>query len=229
MKNRHRQPERGFSLLEMSMVLVIIGVMMGAVMVGTDVLRMAKGQQAFSVFVSSWRDAFAQHVQVVGRVPGDGGDIPANVVNADEGGIPLCNDAPTFRLSNVFLDASIRIPQGRGISLEDRFIYQDSNGIPHEMRVCFLTLGGWSVQGTTVNTFVGVDRHVMRITGLTAELAMQMDVLIDGNVSARFGQFRHDIRAQVLDGNEVGWGDLETTVGDQESARRVVTAFFEML
>jgi prepilin-type N-terminal cleavage/methylation domain-containing protein len=233
--------ERGFSLLEMSMVLVIIGVMMGAVMVGTDVLRHAKGQQAFSVFISGWRDAFSQYVQVVGGVPGDA-NPPLNVINGRAGPNPptLCGD----QLIELFLNARIRIPQGRAVGLQTQYVYQDSDGAPRNLQVCFRTLdatapadadadpgpGGWSVQTGVVPgavpelVFAGTNRHVMEITGLTTELAMQMDVLVDGSISARFGQFRDRRRASRLDEDEFDWGPLEDNTG----AQRQVIAFFEM-
>ncbi len=221
------------------MVLVVVGMVMGAVMVGKDVLIQAKGQQAFSVFVSGWREAFAQYVQVTGRVPGDT-NPPGNIVNASasaNGATPLCGVA----LANDFLQAGIRIPQGRGVGQETTFAYQDSVGSPQVLSVCFrtvvagdpLALSGWSVQTALlpVPAFGLANRHVMEISGLTTELAMQMDVLIDGGVSARFGQFRV-LNAQsvhsTLNAAPVGWGSIETVAGDQDSARSLVIGLFEM-
>ena len=220
------------------MVLVIIGVVMGAVMVGTDVLRQAKGQQAFSVFVSGWRDAFSQHLQVLGRVPGDR-DPPDNMINslATDGAappLPLCGAA----MSNPFLQNRIRIPQGRGLGQETLYVYQDSTGSPQQLSICFQTLvtslpdpsaTGWSVQVSSLPVqFANSNRHVMVISGLTAELATQMDVLIDGTVSARFGQFRQLGNQNSLSATDANWGSFDSVAGDPDSARTLVTALFEM-
>ncbi len=215
---RLRARARGFSLLEMAMVLVIIGVVMGAVMVGTDVLRHAKGQKAFSVFVAGWRDAFAQFAQVTGRLPGDDPTDPKNAV-LGAAGQWLCGEA----LSDAFLAARIRIPQGRGIRFESQYTYEDSNGSPHQLTVCFATVD-WSVQVTSVGTFERIPRHVMRLTDLTTELALQMDVLVDGSVSGRFGQFRREPFHIATTEDQVDWG----VTGPQNGAVNQVTALFEM-
>lgn len=215
------------------MVLVIIGVVMGSVMVGTDVLRHAKGQKAFSDFVVAWRDAFIQYHKVLGVVPGDNGPLPTNFVNGAVNAL-LCDPNPSpgpgavHPLSDDFLRSGIGIPQGRGLARHSLYGYQDSTGSPQELQVCFVTVNNWSAQGTGVFTFVGRTKHVMRITGLTVELAMQMDVLIDGNLSARFGQFRSLPAYSRLNPLELGWSNVSANLQSTDAPRSLVTAYFEV-
>lgn len=211
---------KGFSLLEMAIVLVIIGVVMSAVMVGTDVLRHAKGQKAFSSFVLGWQEAFAQYTRLTGRVPADDVNRPTNMIR-QRLDLPLCGT----ELSDAFLKEGIRIPEGRGTGLESEYLYQDSTGSPRVLRICFATVN-WAVQGASANSFVRVARHAMTLSGLTAELAMQMDVLVDGRASARFGQFRSQAAHHLTNANEAQWGAL--AAGDRDSARTEVQALFEM-
>jgi len=213
----------------MAMVLVIIGVMTGALMVGTDVLRHAKGQKAFSNFVVAWRDGFLHHHRLLGRVPEDDATNPTNMV-LQAMNTWLCDPTggdPT-RLSDAFLRAGIRIPNGRGVGQHSQYIYQDSTGSPQVLQVCFATVPDWSAQGASVLAFEGRARHVMRITGLTTELAMQMDVLVDGNLSARYGQFRSSTAYSLVTVPDVGWGDVAVNPGSTEGPRRLVTAYFEI-
>jgi prepilin-type N-terminal cleavage/methylation domain-containing protein len=215
---RLRRREAGFSLLEMAMVLVIIGVVMSAVMVGTDVLRHAKGQKAFSVFISGWHGAFSEFTRVTRSLPDDF-DQDNQINGGVDGDGFLCrNDG----LSGIFLGSSIRIPQGNGVTEETRYTYQDSSGSPQRLEVCFATIN-WSVQ-TSGAGFTGKQRHVMRIQGLTVELAMQMDVLIDGNLNARLGQFRLEGLQDSPTAENPGWGIPDTN----GNAQPVVTAYFEM-
>lgn len=217
------------------MVLVIIGVVMGSVMVGTDVLRHAKGQKAFSDFVVAWRDAFIQYHKVVGVVPGDNLASPANAVGGQVKRL-LCDPNPSpgpnagvpFPLSDTFLSQGIRIPQGRGLAMHSLYGYQDSTGSPQELQVCFETVTNWSAQAGTVSTFQGRPRHVMRITGLTVELAMQMDVLVDGNLSARFGQFRSINAFSSTASTDAGWGSVAANPQSTDAPRSLVTAYFEV-
>lgn len=196
----------------MAIVLVIIGVITGAVMVGTDVLRHAKGQNLFSTFIVGWSEAFTQHVRTTGVLPGDAAG--SNRIN---GGGALCGAA----LGNTFLQAGIRIPKGRGNGLEDQYLYQDASGSPQQISVCFVT-ANWSVR--TATGFAVVPRHLMRITGLTAELAIQLDSLIDGHPSANLGQFRQVGLETLSGGAPAGWPAAAAPGG----VPTVVTAFLEM-
>lgn len=237
-----RRAARGFSLLEMAMVLVIIGVVMGAVTVGSDVLRQAKGQQAYSVFVSGWRTSFFDYFNALGALPRDT-NPPQGLINAVTMTTPpprLCG----MTLSNVMLVNNIRIPQGRGLREETNYLYQDSNGAPHVLTVCFQTLvarpggaagnpeEGWAVlrQLTALGSvFRNVNRHVMVITGLTVELATQMDVLIDGSVNPQMGQFRmREMSNLLVENPNARWGNVRANMNSNESAHVEVTAFFEM-
>jgi prepilin-type N-terminal cleavage/methylation domain-containing protein len=220
---RARQFSRGFTLVEMSMVLVIIAVIVGAVTVGNDVLRHAHGQRAFSELIMGWSNAFSRYVASTGGVPGDFA-IPRNQVNGALN-TPLCNNTGDSALSNAFLRKSVAPPSGRAAGDEDRLMYQDSNGSPHELRVCFVTVS-WSVPktglGAAVGVYVTVNRHVMHITGLTSELALQLDTLIDGRLDARFGRFRRkDLSANTgaagVDWDPVKLNNGEANIGEVEA------------
>ena len=184
-----RRPCLGFTLVEISVVLVIIAVILGAVTAGGDLMRQASGQRIFSEFVTGWRNAFNSYATQTKVVPGDNPLLPTNVIHGAGGSPTLCNDASDKTLTNLMLSQSIEPPSGRGTGEEDRYVYTDGNGSPHELRVCFRTVP-WAVSGPTSGSFVPASRHVMHLTGLTTELAMQLDALIDGRLDARFGRFR---------------------------------------
>ncbi len=224
---RQRHRARGFSLLEITVVLVIIGVVLSAVSVGTDLLRNARGQKTFSSFVMGWQEAFSQYTRVTGRLPGNGKPpaVPTSFV-ARARGTPHCGQT----MVRDFLEAGVRVPQGNGHQREHQYLYQDSGGSPRWLEVCFMTVS-WAVRDpdpANAGAFVSTDRHVMRLTGLTAELALQMDVLVDGGLSARFGQFRSVAVSNRRTAVDADWGDLLTNVNRAESARREVPAYFEM-
>lgn len=214
----------GFSLLELSIVLVIIATMLGAMMTGADILRHAHGQRIFAEFVTGWRDAFNRHVALTKVVPGDNVLNPANLVVGTGGSALLCNDsAPT--LSNHMLKLGISLPAGLSAGQEDRYVYQDSNGSPHELQVCFIT-APWSIPGDAVGIYVNANRHLMRITGLTTELAIQLDVLIDGRSDARFGRFRQVANAASLTTAGAEWPVVRAGSGEDNISE--VQAYLEM-
>ena len=195
---------RGFTLVELSVVLVIIAVVVGAVTAGSDLLRQASGQRIFSEFVTGWRNAFATYTTQAKVVPGDNPIAPTNQIRGLSGSDELCNSVADRTLTNVMLSQSIQPPEGRGVGEEDRYVYADSNGSPHELRVCFRTVQ-WAVSGATSGVFVNASRHVMQLTGLTTELALQLDALIDSRLDARFGRFRQTSFADSLSATGVDW------------------------
>ena len=91
---------------------------------------------------------------------------------------------PTVATDNLRLlmaRAGVRMPPGRGEGHEDRFLYQDSNGNPTELQVCFQ----WNPAGTASGA-----GNVMVIRGMTPDLARFLDQVIDGKPDSREGRFR---------------------------------------
>lgn len=215
----------GFTIVEMSVVLVIIAVILGAITVGNDVMRNAQGQRVFVDFVTGWQNAFANYFGVVKAVPGDDPVRPSHVIKGAGGGPVLCNEPGVPTMTNFFLEHSIALPAGWTAGQEDRYVYQDSNGSPHELRVCFRTVQ-WSVPGTSSGVYVTASRHVLQLTGLTSELAMQLDGMIDGKQDARFGRFRSQAESANVSMTSVQWPPVRTRSGEDDIGE--VTAYLQM-
>lgn len=91
-------------------------------------------------------------------------------------------------LRDLMLRAGVELPPGRGEGHEDRYLYEDSNGNPVEVQVCYQ----WNPSGTSSGS-----GNVMVVRGLTPDLARFLDQLIDGKADAREGAFRmQDVRTQ---------------------------------
>jgi len=165
-----RPRAEGFTIVEMSVVLVVIALIIGAVTIGRDVFRSASGERIASRFVQGWALAYDNYVANVGAVPGDNVTNPIGEVN---GAIQsaLCSD----QLRTQMLQRGIAMPDGRAETAQ----------------VCFINIV-WSEPGASINSYVTKQRNVMRLTGVTPELATQLDQQIDGHVDARFGRFRED-------------------------------------
>lgn len=207
--NNHKA-QKGFTLVEMSIVLVIIGLILGAVSVGKDLQRDAEYNKIKQKFVDQWVQSYNTYYQRTGVVIGDnqtqprfmvGGAAYAPALGPTSGGnmsavvtpAVICQGArgpnmtaganDVLTLHTFFDQTGIRMPAGRAEGQEDRYVYLDTNGNPQEVQICFQ----W--QPPTTPSGSG---NVMVIDGLTPDLARRLDQMIDGKADSRNGMFRQD-------------------------------------
>ncbi|KRB28012.1 type II secretion system protein [Acidovorax sp. Root70] len=227
--------QRGFSLLELSIALVVIGLVLGAVAVGRDLQRSAANQRLSTDFIQGWQLAYEAFFNGVGYPPGDNPTNPTGRINGNSAtpATELCGNT----MINAFLAAGIRLPSGRTEGQQDRYVYLDSNGNPQEVQVCFQSVN-WAEPDTTVGNYVTRPRNVMVIRGTTFSLAAALDQQIDGNSDARFGRLRDVSLANDTTANTPGkiwpiddrmaFGSTTPTSLD-ESQVAITTALFKMM
>lgn len=229
LSNRASGTQRGFTLVEVSLVLLVIGLILGAVSIGKNVQRDAEYAKIKQKFVDQWVGSYNTHFQRTGVVLGDNQMQPRLMVNGDTytGTATLVSGqdmtsvtepnaichgaaAPDLgRSADTTLHAEmdrhgIDMPAGRATGFEDRYAYLDTNGNPQEIQVCFL----WSKPGTQHGS-----GNLMILSGLTPDLARSLDQMIDGQADALEGRFRQ-LGLTGTTSNEAG---LEWAANNAES------------
>ena len=217
---------RGFTLIELSVVLIVVALIVGAVTAAGDLQRNASYQRISSSFVRGWQLAFISHMEKTGVVPGDKADTPTGKIKA--GTAELCGT----ELRNAMYAAGVRMPNGRSEGQETHYAYLDSNGNPQALEVCMQHVQ-WSVPGSSAGVYVVQNRNVLVMKSLTPDLARLIDSTLDGQADARFGSVRESLYAALIDTPSREWSKDNRaayagspTDNRDESQVAVVTAYY---
>ena len=205
---------QGFTLVELAVVLIVIGILVGMVSVGQRLQRNATGMAIMTGFIQGWQGAYNAHVRQRGQVPHDtdgDGLIRANGQGCSTTGTAMLND---------FLGAGVDLPAGQAEGANHRYVYQDSNGNPQRLEVCFGTVS-WAVRGSSVGLYVTRRRNVMVIQNVTPTLARQIDSSVDAKLDARFGRVREAGSHNLTTQQSRPWSvDARVAHGEQQPTAR---------
>ncbi len=202
--------KRGFTLIEMAIVLIIIGIIIGAVIKGKDLIRSAEQKKIYTKYLNAWRTGYATFYDRTGKRLGDfydttiaseGQDGKADTDNGHDGkishtergylktGDPLGTD---FRgLDDVGLTAP---STNTGNCWE--YTYTDKDGGGHSIYVGF--------------KYDHKDKYnYLWVEGLPNELGMALDTMIDNEADGTTGDF---LCFNATDTVNADWGDPYTEV-----------------
>lgn len=117
-----RRIQRGFTLVEMAIVLAVIGLIIGAIAIAKDVQRNAEYQKIANKFAYQWKAAYDQYYQRAGGVIGDCQQAPTYMVNGSEtsfgnGTAAVCNRAGGAAKAGIpenFTNTGLKVCNGQG-------------------------------------------------------------------------------------------------------------------
>lgn len=206
----------GFTLIEMAVVLVIIGLILGAVSIGKDLQRNAEYKKVKQKFVDQWAQAYNEYYEKTGVVLADSQIAPTLAVGAielNETNSSLHNAGIAQYDKDTINPLPPRICQGdtqQDVTLGARPViasvlheHFDRHGIRmppgraegREDRYVYLDSNGnpqeiqvcFQWNPAKIASNAG---NVMVIIGLTPDLARMLDQMIDGKADSREGMFR---------------------------------------
>ncbi len=203
---------RGFTLIEMAIVLIIIGIIIGAVLKGKDLIRSAEQKKIYTKYVNAWRISYASFYDRTGKrlgdfwdaslgTPGQGQDSKCDTASTDgttinntqRGYLKTGDSSGTdFRgLDTVGLTAPTT---NTGNSWE--YKYTDSDGTGHDVSVAF------KYDSTGKYNYMWLDE-------IPNELGMALDTMMDGEADGTTGDF---LCYNTADNTNADWGVPATEV-----------------
>jgi prepilin-type N-terminal cleavage/methylation domain-containing protein len=225
LKNKIKLPEQsGFTLVEIAVVLVVIGLILGAVTIGKDVQRNAEYAKIKQKFIDQWVLAYNVYDQRTGVVVGDSQTQPQMMVNGASyvtGGTPSGGNMTAVARPDAIChgNAGPNMPlasqnsTGTGV-FDLRFMMQTAGvRMPPgraegmEDRYVYLDSNGNPQEIQVCFQWNPPDSpsgagNVMVITGLTPDLARMLDQMIDGKADSTRGIFRQFVPSATLAASE---------------------------
>ncbi|GAA6121387.1 prepilin-type N-terminal cleavage/methylation domain-containing protein [Acidovorax sp. FG27] len=212
-----RRIQKGFTLVEMAIVLAVIGLIIGAIAIGKDVQRNAEYTKIKNKFIDQWEQAYNAYYQRTGGVLGDSQTAPRLMVNGANfnagtgasisGGNMTAATAPNAICHGAKGPNMARDMQGAADANAangfDLRLLMNRAGVRMppgraegaEDRYVYLDTNGnpqeiqVCFQWNAPGTAAN-SGNVMVITGLTPDLARMLDQMIDGKPDAQEGRFR---------------------------------------
>jgi prepilin-type N-terminal cleavage/methylation domain-containing protein len=180
---------KGFTLIELSIVLVIIGLIIGGVMKGKDLINGAEQKKIYNTWIKEWQVAYNSYQDRTGAVLDDGAD---NGGGGTENGLPDGDRlGTTTTVQDVLKAIGLEVP---------------SSNIPSSNGGFYRIKGKYTSQQADMRfTYVdGVPAII--IYYLPTDVAIAFDKLTDGTTDPLNGSFiRQDDRTATT------WPDAQTT------------------
>jgi prepilin-type N-terminal cleavage/methylation domain-containing protein len=180
---------KGFTLVELSIVLIIIGLIIGGVVKGKDLINSADQKKIYNTWIKQWQLTASAYQDRTGGILGDSsGDGRNNYTRLDN------SDTVQDRLKFVGLDVPVsNIATSKGGSYRIKGKYGTSTTVAH-------------LQWRDTNDGF---KNILHFTAMPTDVALAFDTMTDGVLDSSSGDFRHD--GQVASPIPVAWPNASTT------------------
>lgn len=181
MRAKILKSNKGFTLIEMAIVLVIIGLILGAVIKGKDVLNSAKQKKFYSNFIKSWELATMSYYDRTGNVLGDS-IANGGTAAARDGYFDTLSTAGHFTaLTTRIEDVGLEVPTSN-LTNNYQYSYTGVYSGSVTMSMQIRTLPSAADSAT---------KNVFYISNMPTDLAIAIDTVIDGQIDTTAGNFRY--------------------------------------
>ncbi len=192
----------GFTLVELSIVLIIIGLVIGGVMKGKDLINSAEQKKIYNTWIKQWQITANTYQDRTGGLLGDG---TAN------GGSNATEDG---HCDNIRLDTTTTIQDKlKAIGLDEPVSnVAGTRGGAYSIKGKYATSQASARLQWLQSHTDGGSKNKLYIVGIPTDVAIAFDKMTDGTIDPSAGAFRryHD-DATGSDGTAQTWPDAFTT------------------
>ncbi|BHH84487.1 type II secretion system protein [Desulforhopalus sp. 52FAK] len=192
--------DKGFTLIEMAIVLVIIGLILGAVIKGKDVLNSAKQKKFYNNSIKEWELTLASYFDRTGNMLGDGTDNAGTAATANG---RFDSQYIYGNLDDQIRKIGLTVPTSTGPT-SGQYLFTGAYSGP-------TTVNFYLQNYTSTSTATGAsgNNNILRFISLPVDLAIALDTIIDGSISPDSGSFR------IYPDSNTEWPNASTTTVQQ--------------
>lgn len=188
--------QKGFTLIEIAIVLIIIGLILGATVKGGDLIQSAKQKKFYNSFVKQWELTTLNYLDRTGGLLGDG-NVNGGTTATPNGYFDGINNAAEFTAVDLRLtQVGLEPPPITSAGYNWRFTFKGRSSGTRNIDIEL-------IQRNSLENGTNVANNVLRFRDMPTDLAMSLDGMIDGTVDGTRGKFRRDANA--------AWGNATTT------------------
>lgn len=189
---------KGFTLVELSIVLIIIGLIIGGVMKGKDLIRSADHKKIYNTWVKGWEIAVNSYQDKTGATLGDA-TANGGTAATEDGWMDNVNLATSTTVQDRLKAVGLDIPVGN---------ISTSKGGSYSIKGKYATSTVTAYLYQLYSNTDGRYKNRLYLTGMPTDVAIAFDQMTDGALNSSSGAFR-----QYADNATAGgaWPDASTT------------------
>ncbi len=183
---------KGFTLIEIAVVLVIIGLIIGAAVKGKDLIQSGKQKKFYTSYMKAWEMSVVSYYDRTGQLLGDG--------TANGGTAAAINGA----FDNVG-GATFGVANGINARLTAVGLTVPTTNSANSGQMSYS--GQFSGNQTITLTLLAVaPNNALSFALMPTDLAIAIDTMVDGNADGTAGNFRNRVGAAYA-----AWPNASTT------------------
>ena len=192
----------GFTLIELSIVLVIIGLIIGGVMKGQDLIRGAEQKKILNTWIKGWQVAANTYQDRTGNVLGDG-TMNGGANPTADGWMDNIRLDTTTTVQNRLKAVGIDVPMSNIAS---------ANGGAYSIKGKYVTTRTYAYLHRLHSHTDGVYKNRLYMRNVPTDVAIAWDTILDGGVNPSKGAFRrYRDNLTGTDTTANTWPDASTT------------------